>query len=142
MIFATTTLGDTMNKITMALISLLTSLIFAGSALADGHLASEHAEKHPEKAACMMASAPIIPDGNVASEDELVAASGAMKAYQGKLQEYRDCMVGMEEGLDAEAEDDAIKLAEIRAKYDASVDAEAAIAEEFNLAVRAFKARQ
>jgi len=43
-------------------------------------------------AECTTPSAPIIPDGNVASQDELVAAQKAMKAYQGELIEHRECL--------------------------------------------------
>ena len=131
-----------MSNSMKALFTLIAAFTFSASALADGHGAAEHAKEMAEAASCSMEGAPIIPDGNVASEDELIAASGAMKAYQGKLQEYRDCMVAEEKLIDPEAEDNALKMAEIRAKYDASVDAESAIADEFNAAVRAFKARQ
>jgi len=93
-------------------------------------------------AECEMPTGPIIPDGNVASQDELIAAQGAMKAYQGELVTYRECVEGMISELDPEAEDIAEKTSALNAVYDKSVDAEAAIAEEFNLAVRAFKARQ
>lgn len=93
-------------------------------------------------AECDMVAAPIIPDGNVASEDELVAAQQAIKSYQGSLLEYRACLDGMQKALDPEAEDTPVKAAELTAMYDASIDSEEAIAEEFNVAVRAFKARQ
>lgn len=93
-------------------------------------------------AECELPAAPIIPDGNVASEDELVAAQKAMKAYQGNLGEYRTCVDGLQSALDPEAEDTAAKVAEYSAMYNKSVDSEAAIADEFNVAVRAFKARQ
>ncbi len=93
-------------------------------------------------AECTVPASPIIPDGNVASQDELVAAQQAMKAFQGQLGEYRVCVDGLQKELDPEDESTAEKTAELNALYDASVDAEAAVAEEFNVAVRAFKARQ
>lgn len=93
-------------------------------------------------AECNSPAAPIIPDGNVASQDELVAAQKAMKAYQESLIGYRTCLDKMQKGLDPEAEDTPAKTAELSAMYNASVDSESAIAEEFNVAVRAFKARQ
>jgi hypothetical protein len=102
------------------------TFLFSGALLAD----------------CQIPAAPIIPDGNVASQDELVAAQQAMKSYQGSLAEYRVCLDGMQKELDPEAEDTPLKAAEISAKYNSSVDSEAAIAEEFNVAVRAFKSRQ
>ncbi len=91
---------------------------------------------------CEMPTGPIIPDGNVASQDELVAAQKAMKGFQEELQEYRKCIDGMLAGLDPEAADVAEQTSALNSNYDKSVDAEAAIAEEFNVAVRAFKARQ
>ncbi|NNC99483.1 MAG: hypothetical protein HKN85_04820 [Gammaproteobacteria bacterium] len=91
---------------------------------------------------CESPLTPIIPDGNVASKDELVSAQKAMKNYQSSLVEFRDCLVGMQEALDPEAEDIAVKTADIGMKFDSSVEAETKVAEEFNLAVRAYKARQ
>lgn len=93
-------------------------------------------------AECVIPATPIIPDGNVASEDELVAASKAMKAYQTKLIDHRECISGEEQKLDAEAEDYEAQKLLFTKKHDASVDAESALADEFNTAVRAFKARQ
>jgi len=91
---------------------------------------------------CAMPASPIIPDGNVASEDELVAASKAMKAFQGNLVEYRNCLAAKDAALDPEAEDTAAKKTALNNSYNVSVDAEGAVADEFNAAVRAFKARQ
>ena len=85
---------------------------------------------------------PIIPDGNVASMDELVAAQQAMKKYQGVLGEFRTCLIERQEGLDPEAEDTAGEIAKIALKHDSSVEAEQKIADEFNVSVRAYKARQ
>jgi len=93
-------------------------------------------------AACEAPSAPIVPDGNVASEDELVAAQKALKSYQADLGDYRGCLQLMQQGVDVTAEDADAQSAAILAKYNASVDGESAAAEEFNAAVRAFKARQ
>lgn len=131
-----------MSKTMKALLSTFAILAFSGQVYAEHHLDSEHAKTEAELMDCTMKTGPIIPDGNVASEDELVAASGAMKEYQAGLGEYRACIEDLEKALDPEAAESALALAELRAKYDASVDAEAAVAEEFNTAVRAFKARQ
>ena len=114
-----------MKKILQSALVVL-SLAAAGTAYAD----------------CELPTGPIIPDGNVASEDELVAAQKAMKAYQGELVGYRECLDGKQQAIDPEAEGSAEQTAALNAMYDQSVDAEAAVAEEFNVAVRAFKARQ
>ncbi|NND81602.1 MAG: hypothetical protein HKN50_04165 [Gammaproteobacteria bacterium] len=91
---------------------------------------------------CYMPAAPIIPDGNVASEDELVAAQRAMKMFQESLVSFRGCISTKEKALDMEAEDYEAKGAVLVDAYNKSVDAEARVAEEFNSAVRAFKSRQ
>lgn len=93
-------------------------------------------------AECDIPASPIIPDGNVASLDELVSAQKAMKSYQTSLGGYRDCLKAVEEGLDLEAEGAEDQTKMILSEYNASVDSEAAVAEEFNTAVRAFKTRQ
>ncbi|MBT8114070.1 MAG: hypothetical protein KJP04_01735 [Arenicella sp.] len=89
-----------------------------------------------------MPAAPIIPDGNVASEDELVAAQKAMKMFQGSLGSYRECLDAEGAAIDSESEDDEAKATLILENYNNSVEAEEKIAQEFNTAVRAFKARQ
>ena len=91
---------------------------------------------------CYEPAAPIIPDGNVASEDELVAAQKAIKIYQTSLIDYRTCLDEAGAGLDPENEDDQKVAADLSSRYNASVAAETQVADEFNVAVRAFKARQ
>ena len=93
-------------------------------------------------AECDTPAAPIIPDGNVASEDELVAAQKAMKMFQGSLADYRTCLATAQEALDAKDEANTDMIAELNDKYNVSIDAETGIAEEFNTAVRMFKSRQ
>ena len=93
-------------------------------------------------AGCEAPAKPIIPDGNVASMDELVSAQKALKEFQAGVLEYRECIGKMETEMDKEAEGAEEKSAEILNMFNASVDRETALAEEFNLAVRAFKARQ
>ena len=93
-------------------------------------------------AECLSPAAPIIPDGNVASKDELIAAQKAMKIYQDSLGDYRGCLQKMESEIDPEAENASTQSETVLNAYNASVDEEAKVAEEFNVAVRAFKARQ
>lgn len=93
-------------------------------------------------AECDEPSAPIVPDGNVASMDELVSAQKSIKMFQTSLEEYRDCLKGMEQAIDQESEDAQEQAAAIIASYNGSVDKEAMVAEEFNGAVQSFKARQ
>ena len=93
-------------------------------------------------AQCLIPAAPIVPDGNVASEDELVSASKAMKVFQTSLIDHRNCLAEEEGSLDKEAEGFTELKKAIADEYNISVDAEEKLADEFNAAVRAFKARQ
>lgn len=104
--------------------------------------AVEEAAEAVEEAACDMPGAPIIPDGNVASEDELIAAQSAMKMFQGSLISYRECIQGLEKLIDPESETAVAEGEELLANFNKSVDAEEQVAAEFNEAVKAFKARQ
>lgn len=90
---------------------------------------------------CANVTPPIVPDGNVASLDELVAAQKGLKAYQADLVEYRDCLEAQRVAEPGEEEAALQKNAALTAAYDASVDAESMAAEEFNAAVKVFKAR-
>lgn len=91
-------------------------------------------------AECDSPPAPIIPDGNVASMDELVSAQKAIKMYQASLGEYRECLKALEETVST-GDDAQEKTTEIMNLYNSSVDDEAAVAEEFNSAVQVFKTR-
>jgi len=142
------------TKTKLALAAFLTIGINTAT-YADGHSAAEKAAAEattpiPEVAAdpsvteCTEAAAPIIPDGNVASEDELLAAQKAFKAYQANVEEYRDCLLVLKantEAMELSPEELESKLADNLAADNASVDKIEAVAEEFNKAVRAFKAR-
>lgn len=116
---------------------------------ADGHEAGEKVAiptvaADPSVTECKEATAPIIPDGNVASEDELLAAQRAFKTFQASTEEYRDCLLVLKantEAMDLDADELEAKLADNLALDNLSVDKIEAVAEEFNKAVRAFKAR-
>ena len=98
----------------------------------------------PSVTECTPSSAPIVPDGNVASKDELLAAQKAYKLFESSTHDYRDCLLILKANLQAAGlaeEELASKLAENLAADNASVDRLEGAAEEFNIAVRAFKAR-
>ena len=118
-------------------------MAFAGQAHSEEAKAAEEAvAEAAEEAACEMPGAPIIPDGNVASEDELIAAQSAMKMFQTSLISYRECIHGLEKLIDPESETAVSEGEKLLANFNASVDAEENIAAEFNSAVKAFKNRQ
>lgn len=93
-------------------------------------------------AECDMPAAPIIPDGNVASQDELVAAQKSIKIMQASMIEYRECLIEEEGKIDAESETAEEQKLALTNSYNDSVAAETKVAEEFNTAVKAFKSRQ
>lgn len=130
-----------MTRFTTALLSSAMIFALSNQAFADGHAAGEHADKMTKPACENPTTAPIIPDGNVASLDELIAAQNGVKAYQADLIEYRECLNA---GLVPEAseEQDIQKNAAINAAYDASIDAETKVVAEFSTARLAYKARQ
>ena len=97
---------------------------------------------HNALADCNLPAGPIIPDGNVASEDELISAQKAMKLYQESLLDYRECLDAQVADLDPEAETTEAKKLEVLALFNASIESEERVANEFNQSVRAYKARQ
>ena len=115
-------------------------MILTGScmaiALASGQALAEDCEK-PER--------PVIPDGSTATEAELVEAQG----FFAKNEAYRNCLDEKINSLKASHEDapDEEKAAiakmheSMTSAYNAAVDAEHDVGEEFNAAVRAFKAK-
>jgi len=134
---------------------LLTALFCLGASstvYADGHgeakeaatAAIEAVAADPSVTECTPATAPIVPDGNVASEDELLAAQKAYKLFESSTHDYRDCLLVLKANLEAAGlpeEELASKLAENLAADNASVDKLEGAAKEFNIAVRTFKAR-
>jgi len=84
---------------------------------------------------------PIIPDGNVASKDELVSAQNRIKYYQDSLLDFRECLIKVEKELDPDAEGYEEAKKALVARSNESIDLETKVAEEFNKAVRAFKER-
>jgi hypothetical protein len=84
---------------------------------------------------------PIIPDGHVASKDELLAAQDAVKAFQTRNLEFLVCLDKKREALDPEAEENTEVLAKYQAQEDAAIALEQAVANEFNTARSNFMER-
>ena len=120
-----------MTRLTLSSIATAILLAFASS--------SAFAET-----ACSIGEAPIIPDGNVASEDELVAAQKAYKEFDANTMAYRECLLEEKALIEASGADSEEMTAKLQANLDAdnaAYDKLVNVAEEFNQAVRAFKAR-
>lgn len=84
---------------------------------------------------------PIIPDGNIATKDELIAAQKRIKAYQEGLLDFRECLVDAEKTLDPEAEDFESVKAALVARSNESIDLEQSVANEFNNAIKIYNDR-
>ncbi len=87
-----------------------------------------------------------IPDGASASEAEMGAAQGEVKTFLADMQAYLDCLekeaaaaraAAEAAGEELNPEQEALHVK----RHNAAVDAMHAVAEEFNVEVREFKAR-
>ena len=82
-----------------------------------------------------------IPSGKKATEAEMVETMGKVKKFQEDLAEYRVCL---DEELAKVSEDiegyEEIKIMQVQ-KFNASVEDETKLAEEWSEAVRAFKSK-
>ncbi len=87
-----------------------------------------------------------IADGATATKEEMIASQKSVKAYMAAMESYLTCIAEEEksERDSMESQDDA-KLAEMEAalnkKHNAAVEEMEIVADEFNLQVRAYKAR-
>lgn len=92
----------------------------------------------PAAAECLLPDSPSIPEGRSATQEQMVAGVGAVKAFQAELGAYRECIDGEIGALDEEtgAEDKKALLG----LYDDSVDLEEAVATRLNSQIRDFKA--
>lgn len=123
-------------KTIMSQILIVIFLLFAGNSL----WAQEEAEFEvvlPEAAqSCVLPAAPdTIPED--AGKEELLAAKDAIGEFQGQVETYRACLAEAESGDITPGNKQAII-----ASYNYSVEMEERVANRFNEAVRAYKARQ
>ena len=101
----------------------------------------------PLALACEYPSPPAgLPDGNTATKEEMIAGVKVIKAFQQAMIDYRSCIEANEVlALQSIAEDDAdgrARQKEIATqKHDASVEDESRVVEQFNIQIRAYKAR-
>jgi len=86
------------------------------------------------------AQAPVLPDGSAASQEEMVTASGAVKAFVAENERGLACLDEIKAGFAAEPmapEQDAL----FTSTYNAAVDAARLVGDNWNAAVRAYKAK-
>ena len=91
-------------------------------------------------AECNREAAPAVPDGAVATLEEMKAAQTAVKAYMASGNAFLACLD--EEGK-AAGEEEAVEAKAARiASYNAAVDEQTDVATRFNAALQAFKAKK
>lgn len=90
---------------------------------------------------CILPNSPIIPDGNVASKDELLSARESFKEFESHIYDYRDCLKLNETDIPAESETLEAQKKALMALDHSSVDYLKQTAEKLNLSVRAFNQR-
>lgn len=94
--------------------------------------------------ACDYPAQPEIPDGSSATKDQMIAASGEVKAYLAKVDEFLMCIEDEEKAAIAAAGDE-MPQEEIQRRsemldkrFDAANEDKALLGEKFNLQVRAY----
>lgn len=86
------------------------------------------------------AQAPTVPDGNTASEEEMGAAAGVVKAYVAEQDKGLACLDAAKAALGEEPLTEE-QQAQFDSVYNGAVDAEHQVGDAWNAAVRAFKAK-
>ncbi len=87
-----------------------------------------------------------IADGASATKEEMIASQKSVKAYMAAMETYLTCIAEEEQstrdGLESPDEDQLAELEEsLNKKHNAAVEEMEIVADEFNLQVRAYKAR-
>ncbi len=91
------------------------------------------------QAACDYPQKIKLPDGKSATQEEITAASAAVKKYLADMEAYTGCIDAEFAALPLEQQTPELKTMHVQ-KYNAAVDAMEAEALEFNEQLRAFKA--
>ena len=93
---------------------------------------------------CVEPSAPAIPEGSTASMEEMVEAQTAVKTYQTAMSNYRMCienhMASIDEALKEGDKEAGVDFLNHNRRFNEAVSNEEVVAEEFNTAIRAYKA--
>ena len=95
--------------------------------------------------ACNYPKKIFVPNGTVATEDEMLEGQKAVKQYMVDMNEFLDCLEAETSSAVTEGEDPQITVERetIRSKrHNAAVDEMETVASDYNEAVRAYKARQ
>lgn len=123
----------------VAAVASATFLLIGTAAVAQN---TQEAQDEVTNASCSYnTTTPIIPDGNIATKDELIAAQKRIKVYQDSLLDFRECLTAQEATLSPEAEDYEAQKAALVVRSDESIDLENKVAAEFNDAIKIYKER-
>ena len=91
------------------------------------------------QAACEYPANVKIPDGTSATQDEITAASAAVKKYLADMEAYTTCLDAEVAAVPVEQQTPEVKAMHVK-RYNAAVDAMELTANNFNEQLRAFKA--
>jgi len=98
-------------------------------------LAVAYAASLPARADCVLPSAPSkIPDGNTASQQEMLTAMQTLKEYNGDVETYSKC-------LEFEARQNRLTHADADRMHNSALETLQRVATKFNEQVRTFKAK-
>ncbi|MGA0838323.1 MAG: hypothetical protein ACO3Z6_05290 [Pseudomonadales bacterium] len=114
---------------------LVASLMLTGAVLMTSANAADL-----DLSACSIPALPALPDGSKATQEEMVAASGAVKAYIADNDQALKCMESAKAALGEAALSDE-QSANYNTLYNSLVDAQHQVGDGWNSAVRAFKAQ-
>jgi polyisoprenoid-binding protein YceI len=91
------------------------------------------------RAACEYPADVTVPEGKSATQEEITAASAAVKKYLADMEAYTACLDAEAATVPVEQQTPEIKAMHVK-RYNAAVDAMEATANAFNEQLRAFKA--
>ena len=123
-----------MNAKTL-IISMILSLTFCSAGFADDESVSGEINQK-----CPVPDKPSIPDGNNASEDQMIAAQGHMKSFISQGNGYLECLDSIEKEWGSGASQSKKQL--IIIFHNKMVDDMNHVADMFNSAVRAYKGKR
>ncbi len=100
----------------------------------------------PHVFACDYPSRVNVPNGNLASKEEMIQGQREVREYVASMEAYLDCLLEEEKNArmtmdNLTAEDEQLREDMLNKKYNAAVDEMETIAAQFNAEVQAYKAR-
>jgi len=117
------------------------ALIVGGVLLGAAALAGSVHAADLDLSQCTFPQAPTVPDGNTATEDQMIEASGAVKAFIAANDQGLACLDAAKQSLGAEAMTEEQKV-QYTIRYNAAVDVAHQVGNGWNEAVRAYNAKK